>query len=146
MKMKSLLLIVLALCLTVCLCACGNDTATNDDNGNDTATTTQSVNNSTTTTTTTQATTTASQANVVKYVVTVTDEGGNPISGAFVQFCLESCVPCMTNAEGQASYQTFADKYKVSFISVPEGYTLPTDDYYFEDGSSEMTIVLKAVA
>ncbi|MBR3779146.1 MAG: hypothetical protein IKL13_05445 [Clostridia bacterium] len=146
MKIKSLLLIALALCLTVCLCACGDDTPAD----NDTSKTTQAAGNDTTatTTTTTQAetTTTASKANVALYTVTVTDEAGNPISGAFVQFCLESCVPCMTNAEGVASYQTFVNNYKVSFISVPEGYEKPTEEYYFEEGSYEMTLVLKAAA
>lgn len=147
MKMKSLLLIVLTLSLMVCLCACGSDNSTDKD----TTKTTQAANNDTTatTTTTTQTTTTtttASKANVALYTVTVTDEAGAPISGAFVQFCLESCVPCMTNAEGVASYQTFVNNYKVSFISVPEGYEQPTEEYYFEEGSFEMTIVLKAVA
>ena len=146
MKLKSLLLIVLALSLMVCLCACGSDTSTDKDTTKTTQVDTNTTTATTTTTTQTTTTTTASKANVALYTVTVTDEAGTPISGAFVQFCLESCVPCMTNAEGVASYQTFVNNYKVSFISVPEGYEQPTEEYYFEEGSFEMTIVLKAVA
>ena len=144
MKMKSILMVMLTLCLMVCLCACGNDASTDDN----TSKTTQATANATTTTTTTttQTTTTAFKANVAIYTVTVTDEAGNPISGAFVQLCLDSCTPCITNETGTASYQMLVADYKVSFISVPEGYVLPTDEYHFEEGSYEMTLVLKAAA
>ena len=146
MKIKSFLLIAMAMCLMVCLCACG-DSAPADK---DTTTTTQAGGNdttaTTTTTTTTETTTTTSKVNVAKYVVAVTDEAGNPVSGAFVQFCLENCTPCMTNAEGTVTYQNVVGDYKVSFISVPEGYELPTDEYHFAEGTYEMTLVLKAAA
>lgn len=147
MKIKSLLLCILALCLMIGLCACGSDTPAD----NTTATTTQAGGNSTTatTTTTTQATTTTTTVadGKVTYTVTVTDEGGNPISGAFVQLCLESCIPCMTNEQGIASYPNVAEEnYKVSFINVPEGYSVDKNEFYFDEGSYEMTIVLKAVA
>ena len=83
----------------------------------------------------------------VTYTVTVVDEGGNPVSGAFVQLCLEACVPCMTTEQGVATYPNMDEAdYKVSFITVPAGYELPTENYYFEDGSYELTLVLKAVA
>lgn len=142
MKIKSILLVVLALCLTVCMCACGGS-----ENG-DTTTTTNGSNAATTTTTTTAApttTTTTVADGKVTYTVTVTDEAGNPISGAFVQLCLEACVPCMTNAQGVASYPNMTEAdYKVSFINIPEGYTVETNEFHFEAGSTEMTIVLKA--
>ena len=146
MKIKSALLVMLTLCLMIGLCACGSN-----DSADDTATkTTQAAGKdstaATTTTTTTQTTTTTTKANVAKYIVTVTDEAGNPVSGAFVQLCLESCTPCITNAEGQATYQMYVADYKVSFISVPEGYEKPTEEYHFEEGSYELTLVLKAAA
>ena len=142
MKIKSALLVMLTLCLMIGLCACGSN-----DSADDTATkTTQAAGKDSTAATTTQTTTTASKANVAKYVVTVTDEAGNPVSGAFVQLCLESCTPCITNAEGQATYQMYVADYKVSFISVPEGYEKPTEEYHFEEGSYELTLVLKAAA
>lgn len=148
MKARSLLLIVLTLCLMVGLCACGDKTSADKD----TTTTTKdggAATTTTTTTTTTQTTTTSTtvDANLATYTVTVTDEAGNPISGAFVQLCLESCTPCMTNAQGVATYPNMkkAD-YKVSFINIPEGYSVDTNEFHFEEGSYEMTIVLKAVA
>lgn len=143
MKIKSILLVMLALCLTICLCACDGN-----ENGDNATQTTTSDGNATTTTTTTAAaptTTTTVDDGKVTYTVTVTDEAGNPISGAFVQLCLEACVPCMTNAQGVASYPNMAEAdYKVSFINIPEGYTVETNEFHFEAGSTEMTIVLKA--
>ena len=164
MKMKSILLLMLAMCLTVCLCACGNDTATdNKDNKTTTAsvnaettapsvapstTTADSIpteNDSTTTSTTVVTGPTQPVDGKANYTVIVTDEAGNPIPGAFVQLCLESCIPCITNAQGVANYPNMAvANYKVSFITVPAGYEMPTDNFYFEKDTYEMTLVLKA--
>ena len=163
MKMKSILLMVLALCLAVCLCACGSDTDSDKKDSKTSPTVTTTTQEEITTTTTeagesapTESTTTTSAAPVVteptqpvdgkaNYTVIVTDEAGNPVPGAFVQLCLESCIPCITNAQGVATYSGMdvAD-YKVSFISVPDGYEKPADNYYFEKDSYEMTLVLKA--
>lgn len=144
MKIKSLLLVVLSVCLMLCLCACGDDTTTDTNN----STTTQSDNVTTTTTTTIPTTTTTTMAEgKVTYTVTVTDEAGNPISGAFVQLCLESCLPYATNAQGVAVWANMDEAdYKVSFINVPEGYTVDTNEFHFAEGTYEMTIVLKAAA
>ena len=40
----------------------------------------------------------------------------------------------------------FQDTYKVSFLALPAGYTYVDDvqEFYFENGSMEMTITLKA--
>lgn len=143
MKIKSVLLVVLALCLMIGLCACGGNN--NDDNTTQTTTNGDNVTTTTTTTAAPTTTTTTVAEGKVTYTVTVTDEDGNPISGAFVQLCLEACVPCMTNAQGVASYPNMDEAdYKVSFINIPEGYTVETNEFHFEAGSTEMTIVLKA--
>lgn len=169
MKMKSILLMMLSLCLLVCLCACGDDTATEK---NDNKTTTQGAESTAPATTTTvidtnetepskddSATTTTPVVTgptqpvdgKANYTVIVTDEAGNPIPGATVQLCLESCMPSVTNAQGVASYPNMAvADYKVSFIDVPVGYVLPVNsdgertNYYFEEDTYEMTLVLKA--
>lgn len=146
MRIKSILLVMLTLCLMIGLCACGSNDSADDNTSKTTQAAGKDSTAATTTTTTTQTTTTTSKLNMTQYVVTVTDEAGNPVSGAFVQLCLESCTPCITNAEGQATYQMHAADYKVSFISVPEGYEKPTDEYHFEEGSYELTLVLKAAA
>ena len=151
---------MLALCLTVCLCACGDNPDTTKDTKSTTTTTTKisniSVAPSTTVTTQAATTTEASTAPVAteptqpvdgkaNYTVIVTDEAGNPVPGVFVQLCLESCIPCMTNAQGVASYPNMAvADYKVSFINFPEGYTVENNEFHFEKDSYELTIVLKA--
>ena len=173
MKFKSILLLMLALCLTVCLCACGDDTATDKKDGTTTAgstaatstTSTTDDSNITTTTEAAQSTTDTNNGTTVaptdpvptqpvdgkaNYTVTVVDQDGNPVPGAFVQLCLEACIPCVTNAQGVATWESkdVAD-YKVSFINVPEGYILPTGtdgkptNYYFEENTYAMTLVLE---
>lgn len=169
MKFKSILLVMLALCLTVCLCACGDDpasdkkddkTPTGSTTAESTTTTTADNSNITTTTEAIQSTTDAGSDTTAaptapvatqpvdgkaNYTVTVVDQNGNPVPGAFVQLCLESCIPCITNAQGVATYPNMAvADYKVSFINVPEGYTYETNEYYFEKDTYAMTIVLKA--
>ena len=83
------------------------------------------------------------------YKVTVLDEGGNPVVGAWVQLCVEdgTCTPASTNDQGVAGFNLDTYNYKVSFMVLPEGYayTSEQDTWYFEDGKTEMTIVLKAV-
>lgn len=80
------------------------------------------------------------------YAVTVLDESGAPIAGAMVQLCKDACIPSFTDAEGVARFALPEDTYKVSFVMLPEGYTYVDDvqEFYFEAGSMEMTITLKA--
>lgn len=159
MKMKSILLLMLALCLTLCLCACGDDTAT--DQKNNKTTVAPSVSNNASvpgTTTTTDSNDTTPSTPVVtgptqpvngkaNYTVTVTDEAGNPIPKAYVQMCLELCLPGETNDQGVAYFPNMAvADYKVSFIVVPDGYTVENNEFHFEADAYEMTIVLKKAA
>ena len=127
------------LCLLCGLCACGEPA--------DNSTPDSSTPASTTTTTTTQP-----ADDKVTYTVTVTDESGNPIAGAMVQLCSDTCVPTRTDENGVATWQRDEeDEYKVSFLNATtpvEGYTYVDEgitNFYFDDGETEMTIVLKAV-
>ena len=133
MNMKAILALVLALCMMLCLCACGES---------EPATTTEP------TTQTTQATeATEADDGKVTYTVKVVDEGGNPVVGAMVQLCKETCLPGATNAEGVAEFNVVEDsEYKVSFMTQPAGYEGMEEAYYFEAGSYELTITLTAVA
>ena len=134
MNMKSVLAFVLVLCMALCLCACGN-TAGNTETA---PATTESV-----------ATTEAAQVDdgKVTYTVKVVDEGNNPVAGAMVQLCKETCLPGVTGADGVAVFNVVEDsEYKVSFMSQPAGYEGVEEAYYFEAGSYELTITLKAVA
>lgn len=80
------------------------------------------------------------------YTVTVLDENGAPIAGAMVQLCKDACVPGVTDAEGVAKFNLPEDTYKVSFLALPAGYTYVDEvqEFYFENGSMDMTITLKA--
>lgn len=82
----------------------------------------------------------------VTYTVTVVDASGAPIAGAMVQICLDACYPGVTDANGQAKFSVLEEDYKVSFLSLPAGYTYSGEaqEFYFEDGSFELTVTLKA--
>ena len=85
------------------------------------------------------------------YTVKIVDEGGNPVVGVMVQICQgETCLPGpVSDANGVVTFQVAEADYKVSFLGgVPAGYEYTTEEteFYFEDGSYEVTIVLKAVA
>lgn len=80
------------------------------------------------------------------YTVKVVDENGNPVTGGMIQFCLDSCMPCMLDAQGIATMNLVPANYKVSFTMMPAGYVLAGEatEFYFDAGSYELTIVLKA--
>ena len=81
------------------------------------------------------------------YTVTVLDENGAPLAGVLVQLCKDACVPAATDAEGVARFNLPEDTYKVSFLALPAGFTYMDEavqEFYFENGSTDMTITLKA--
>lgn len=139
-NMMRVFALLLALSMALCLGACGGDsentTAGKDETTADAATPDP-----------TDETTAPVDDGKVTYTVTVVDENGNPIAGAMVQLCLESCMPAVTNESGVAEYRVEEAHYKVSFLTVPAGYELTTEEtnFYFEDGSYEMTLTLKAI-
>ena len=82
----------------------------------------------------------------VTYTVHVQDESGAALSGVMVQICKDACLPGMTDAEGNATFTVAEDDYKVSFLTLPAGYTYTTEEteFYFESGATEITLTLKA--
>lgn len=138
--MKKVLLILLSISLLLCLCACGSD-----------QTPTEATVPSDPTENTTEATN-PTDATVddgkVTYTVTVTDEQGNPLISTMLQLCKDACIPAVVDANGTATWTVAEDDYKVSFLDLPDGYTYTTDqtEFYFADGETSMTIVLKAEA
>lgn len=137
-NIKKLLALLLAMVLVLGLCACGGG----EDQPDNTDGSTES---SSTGNTETSETVDDGKAT---YTVKVVDENGTPISGALVQLCLDACIPSATNADGVATYTLEEADYKVSFMKLPDGYTYTTEatEFYFEDGTYEMTITLKAAA
>lgn len=135
MNIKAFIAFVMALCVALCLCACGNTANTPE--------TTEATKAPTVETTEP----TEADDSKVTYTVKVVDEGGNPVAGAMVQICKEICLPGLTSAEGIAEFNVVEDsEYKVSFVNVPAGFEGAEEAYYFEAGSYELTITLKAVA
>lgn len=136
--MKKLIAIVLMLTMALSLAACGGNSAAETE-----APETEAP------VVTTEAPVVETEAPVEEedaYIVTVVDEAGNPIAGAMVQMCKDTCFPGVTGADGVAKFVLAEDEYKVSFLALPAGYTYVDDaqEFYFEDGSMELTITLKA--
>ncbi len=132
--------IMMVLVLLLCLCACGGNTAEPTSAPEQTE---QPAVTDILQIPTEEQTEPAAPA----YTVTVVDQDGNPIAGALVQLCMDSCYPAATDEQGVARYQVPEGDYKVSFLTLPAGYAYSTeeDTFYFEAGSTEMTIVLQAV-
>lgn len=134
--LKVLLAVVMAVCMVFSLCACGQDTPGNEDTTPDGTTTNPSTTVST-----------PVDDGKVTYTVRVVDENGNGVTGGMIQFCLDSCMPCVLDENGVASMALPEADYKVSFTMMPAGYALAGEEteFYFPDGSYELTITLKPV-
>ena len=132
MLFKRFVIFALIACLSLGLCACGGAGDTPETTG--TPETTAAVPETTV------------DDGKVTYTVRVVDADGNPIANAAVQICKETCLPGMTNDEGMAVFNVVEDDYKVSFMTVPAGFEAEAEEFYFEAGSYELTITLKAAA
>ncbi len=136
-QFKRIFAVILMLCMVFGLCACGG-------NGEDN--TTEAVPDTTEAETTTEA---EEQSTVddgkVAYQVKVVDEAGNPIAGALVQMCKDTCFPSSTNESGIAEFSLPEADYKVSFLFLPAGYTYSSEaqEFYFDGDTTELTITLK---
>ena len=142
MNMKKMLVLALALIMVLCLCACGENAEQPQETTTTPATTeTISANGG-------FAERPTEDTNKTEYVIKVTDTDGNPIAGAMVQICKDSCLPGVTDANGVAKFAVAEDTgYKASFLTLPENYIYVDEavtEWYFEDGSMEITIELKA--
>ena len=133
-----MLVVMLAVMCSVCACAQSAPNATEQPQQ---TTQTNPTNNATN-----PSETTPVDDGKVTYIVKIVDEAGKPISDVLVQLCKDSCVPNKTNAEGIAEYRLVEDDYKASIMSMPAGYAHISDktEFYFEDGSYEVIITLKA--
>ena len=133
--MKRLICAILALMLALGLCACGSEEAP----------AAEPTVAATAEPTTVEVTEPAQDDGKVTYTIHVQDENGTAIAGAMVQICKDTCLPGMTDAEGNAVFTVDEADYKVSFLSLPAGYAYTTEEteFYF-DGATEITLTLKA--
>lgn len=144
-NMKNFIAIALMLCMVLGLCACGSEEAPATEAPTEAEII---VTEAPTEAPTEEQAVENVDDGLTTYTVTVVDEGGNPIAGAMIQICQDTCYPSVTDAAGTATYRVEEADYKVSFLSVPAGYDYVDDtrEFYFESGSTEITIILKAVA
>lgn len=140
--MKRVFATILMLCMVFTLTACGGNGSGDTEKDSQNTQSEMNDNKDTETSEDTQV-----DDGKVVYKVTVVDEGGNPVKGAMVQMCLDSCVPAMTGDTGVAEFKLVeADGYKVDIVSLPEGYeAISTDPVYLESGQTELTLTVKAV-
>jgi len=140
--MKKFLIILMAFCLAFSLVACGGN-GNGEKEGKEEETTLDVKDTTDKVEDTTDEIVDDGKAT---YTVKVCDEAGNPIAGAMVQICKDTCFPGMTDENGVATFNVLEDEYKVSFLALPEGYTYAyeTTEFYFEDGSNDITLTLKA--
>lgn len=142
--MKKLFAALLLVSMIFSLCACGGSQTPTEPQ--------ETLPQQTTAPQPTQPVTTdpaPSEPEGVTYTIKVVDEGGNPVAGAMVQLCAETCMPRITGADGTAVYENQEERsdYKGSVTSYPAGYEALGEqvDFYFED-AYEVTITVKAVA
>ena len=140
--MKRLLALVLAVGMLLCLCACGGTEPVETEPVESTPVATEP------TETTPEPVEDTEPAAEPSYTVTVVDEENNPVVGAWVQLCLEACVPAVTDENGVAKFFLEENDYKVGFTVMPEGYEYVDEvqEWYFADGENAMTIVVKKAA
>ena len=133
--MKRMICLILTLLMVMGLCACGGETSETVPSEEATAAPTVL-----------EEETEAVDDGMVTYTIHVEDENGAALAGVMVQICKDTCLPGMTDAEGNAVFTVAEDSYKVSFLSLPAGYTYTTEEteFYFENGATEITLVLKA--
>lgn len=78
------------------------------------------------------------------YEVLVTDEAGNPVKGATIQFCSDTeCSMAKTDENGLAVFEKEAGAYTVHVLKVPEGFAKDHTEYSAPAQPGRVSIVLK---
>lgn len=83
------------------------------------------------------------------YKVTVTDKDGNPIAGVQIQMCdSKGCrLPKATGEDGTVRFDFETSDFHVLIAAPVDGYAVDTtEEYWFENGGKELTIVLEKAA
>ena len=138
--MKRIIMILLALCMMASFVACNE--------GGEVTTEAPETTVAPTETEAPEADTTAEEtvAAFNGYKVTVTDKDGNPIAGVQIQMCdSKGCrMPKGTEADGTATFDYETSDFHVLIAAPVEGYVVDTtEEYFFENGGKELTIVLE---
>lgn len=142
-NMKRLIAVVMMLSVVLCFAACTGNSGTS-------STPAPSPHVPSTPVPSTPVPTSSTPAAEPNYIVTVVDTDGNPIVGAFVQICDSGSmcfIPVETDANGQAKFFDIEiqDGLKAR-VMMAEGYVLPEEYTYLENGQTELTLTLEAEA
>ena len=138
--MKRIIMVLLALCLMMSFVACNEGGEVTTEAPETTAAPTE--------TNAPDAETTAAETEAAfnGYKVTVTDKDGNPIAGVQIQMCdSKGCrMPKGTGADGTVTFDFDTSDFHVLIAAEVEGYAVDTtEEYWFENGGKELTIVLE---
>ena len=135
---KNLLCIMLIACFALTFAACASDEPALDNDNND-------VNPPVANTEIANETEEPANAG---FKVTVNDDEGAAVAGVVLQVCKDTCVPCVTDAEGVATFNVeITSEHKLSVLTLPEGYEYTGEaEIYLEDGMTEFTVVVNKVA
>ena len=144
--MKKIIMIALAIILCLSFVACNEEPAETTD-GADNTTAAPVQTNEPTAEGTEEGTTAGTEAPAFDgYKVTVTDKDGNPIAGVQIQMCdSKGCrMPKATGADGVVTFTFDPSDFHVLIAAAVEGYVVDTaEEYYFSNGSKELTIQLE---
>lgn len=134
---KRLVTLVLMFAMAVSLVACGGNNAGNNTEKPNTESSQQEDK---------ETEDEETEETGVIYTIKVVDEANNPVAGAVVQLCKDSCIPKETDANGVAEFKVseVEDGYKGLVAVAPEGYVYDGGDVYFENGETEIVLVIKA--
>ena len=138
--MKRIIMILLALTLMMSFVACneGGEVTTDAPETTVAPTVTDEP--------TAEATEAQTDAAFNGYKVTVTDKDGNPIAGVQIQMCdSKGCrMPQGTGADGTVTFNFDTSDFHVLIAAAVDGYVVDTtEEYFFENGGKELTIVLE---
>ena len=140
--MKRIIMIALALILCLSFVACNEEpaeTTVGENNATDAPAVTDEP--------TAEGTEEGTEAPAFDgYKVTVTDSEGNPIEGVQVQMCdSKGCrMPKGTDASGVVTFTFDESDFHVLIAEKVDGYVVDTaEEYYFTNGSKELTIELQ---
>ena len=138
--MKRIIVLMLALVLMASFVAC-------NEGGEVTTEAPETTAAPTVTDAPTEDTTAAeTEAAFAGYTVTVTDKDGNPIAGVQIQMCdSKGCrMPQGTGADGTVTFNFDTSDFHVLIAAPVDGYAVDTtEEYFFENGGKELTIVLE---
>ena len=142
---KTKIIVLLCMLLATMLLACSCDLGLVTESGSESSTlesTEKEIPSETEASNDTEETeSTVPENTKVIYKVTVVDDEGNPLAGAFVQLCVgDLCkLPSPTDEEGVATFEFDEAEYTVKVTL--SGYTGEAS-YSFPEESSELTVTL----